>query len=252
MRVFERQLRKPRMIKIRNYLWQCACVAFKSSWAGATGLIGTILGGLATTLLGSIHFINDATQIGKALNGAITTAIYAVGAWLIIFIIRTLFVSPFELWNKEVRLNSEILDKNRKDRLLYGLAVTAEVDDQFITGGKKLIGRIILKNTSNEPLQYGPANFSASFQNGDPIKLAGKETVLRPKENVHYKVEFDEKAMAVSRATIIFRIDIDYGLVTEQRIRRLHKEILVSYSVNDSKYISEQSARNIEDRDMAL
>jgi hypothetical protein len=84
-----------------SYSRRCAQRSFKSSWAATTGLSGAVLGGGAVTLLGSIHFMSGSDRLAQTINGAVTTAIYAVCAWTIILVLRMIFVAPFEEWKEK-------------------------------------------------------------------------------------------------------------------------------------------------------
>jgi hypothetical protein len=84
-----------------SYSRRCARRSLKSSWAATTGLSGAVLGGGAVTLLGSIHFMSGDDRLAQTINGAITTAIYAICAWTIILILRMIFVAPFEEWKEQ-------------------------------------------------------------------------------------------------------------------------------------------------------
>jgi hypothetical protein len=138
-----------------------------------------------------------------------------------------------------------------KNRLQYCLFVTAAVVDQFISGGKKLEGRIQLENTSNEPLEIGPAVFRGLFQSDEPKIINGLGSVLQPHKGLYFPFEFDERAMAQGSSSVNFMADIDYG-PPGIRTGRLHKKIEVEYTVSDQGFITQQTAKDREYQDIAI
>jgi len=139
---------------------------------------------------------------------------------------------------------------DHKNSLQYRLFVTAQVEGQLSSGGKKLDGRIHLENTSNEPLEFGPAVFSGSFQSDEPKIINGAGQILQPHKAMYFPFEFDEKAMAEGGGSVNFVADIDYG-PPGSRTRRLHKKIEVEY-VSQQGFVWRQAPKDIEYQDIAI
>jgi len=81
-----------------TYVRQCAALSFKASWGTANSLVGAILVAMAMILYGSLHFMPGSSLTAQAVNAGSTLAIYTACALLIIFIFRTMFIAPYQLW----------------------------------------------------------------------------------------------------------------------------------------------------------
>lgn len=81
-----------------KYIAQCARLSFSSSWAAANGIIGSLLGAIALAILGPLQFLPSGAGSGPSLNVAMSLTLFVVCGGLAIFILQTIFVSPFRLW----------------------------------------------------------------------------------------------------------------------------------------------------------
>jgi hypothetical protein len=132
----------------------------------------------------------------------------------------------------------------------FGLEATGEVVDQFISDGKKLDGRVHIKNVSSEPIEYGPAVLTATFQDDAPKIMNVKGGILRRDAKEHYKFEFDERAAVEGEGSVTFTALIPYG-PPGRRIRKLQKTIEVHYVIRGGISFS-KGAINRFDRDTLL
>jgi hypothetical protein len=86
--------------EIGSYLHQCGSSAFRDSWNMASGFIGAVLAGLLLIRFGTIQFFSEMNSQTKSLNALGSFVLYSIAVWLLILLIRFLFISPFQLHHK--------------------------------------------------------------------------------------------------------------------------------------------------------
>jgi hypothetical protein len=99
------------MEEIRIYLWESASLSFKSwgrLWSVVAGLLGTSFAGIVVILRGAISFVDGSSANAQAINGILSTVVFAIGAFVLIFSLWTIVVSPFQLWRSERRARLKI------------------------------------------------------------------------------------------------------------------------------------------------
>lgn len=90
----------PMLQNIKKYYWECVCCSFKSSYDAANNMFGAALVGLAMISHGLLHFMSGESPSAQAVNGTLTVVIYTIGVWLLIFVLRMIFVSPYLVWER--------------------------------------------------------------------------------------------------------------------------------------------------------
>ena len=125
--------------KIRNYCSycsQCTGKAFWSSWDSANNAAGTVIGG-GIALLVPLPIISGVSDTIKWENSAISLVVYTIGAWIILLILRAIFVSPYRLWKEaddkvkdlEAKLRTKIEEPKVEEWLLPTEAVKKFCDE---------------------------------------------------------------------------------------------------------------------------
>jgi hypothetical protein len=246
------------MGKIFNFWWMCVKRAapgnssFANDWQWVFGApiwtwaIGT------STVAGLAKYFEEGqgsmSTGSPALDAFLVATVVFVITWLVVFMWRV-FSSASKFYYEE-KDRADALQQQLahvKNLLRYRLYIIVEIEEFK----KKPNGRIRIENTSDEPLQYGPAVLSAAFQDDEPKVLNCKEHILSPHKWGYYSFEFDEKAMAKDCGYVIFIADIDYGS-PGTRTRRLHSKIEVEYAVNDHGFIGQWAAKTSENQEIAI
>jgi hypothetical protein len=86
------------MLVYITYIRRCSARSFKASWGAANNVVGAVLVTMAMILYGSIHFMGGDSLTAQAVNAGASIAIYTACALVIIFIFRTIFMAPYQLW----------------------------------------------------------------------------------------------------------------------------------------------------------
>jgi hypothetical protein len=206
-----------------RFYWLCIKDAWRGSWGSANSwaaLLGAVVLWLGAELMG-YQVILPSTFAGTIF--LFVLCLFA--AWAVIFVARLIY-APVRLHE-----SSQIKIRGLSAHVQFGLDVTGEVEDQFLTGGKRLDGRLHIKNVSSGPIEFGPANLTAAFNGGAP-KLVIGNGILRTGEQIHYKFEFDELAAAEGSNSVTFTASIHYG-PPGRRVRKLQRTIEVQYFVKN-------------------
>jgi hypothetical protein len=85
----------------RKCLRELFMLSRRSSWAATNGVPGAALAGMATIWHGVLLTIPGEGTLISSLNWLASFLLYATIAWVILFIIQTIFVAPFQLWNEQ-------------------------------------------------------------------------------------------------------------------------------------------------------
>jgi TRAP-type C4-dicarboxylate transport system permease small subunit len=93
---------------LRAYLKESLTVAARSSWRAANGLFGAAIAGAALIWPGVQNFTSRTNWWADAANWLLSFAIYALVAWIILFILQLIFVAPFQLWRSERNLEARL------------------------------------------------------------------------------------------------------------------------------------------------
>ena len=120
-----------------RYFRELIRLAWKSSWAAANGIEGAALAGFATAWFGPLTII-PGKGILAALNWLLSYLLYVIPALVLIFVIRVIFIAPFQLWKSRADF-SDVIRANVYARLaaidpeprreLYRI-VTGEIEAQ--------------------------------------------------------------------------------------------------------------------------
>jgi hypothetical protein len=227
---------------VARFYWLCVKDAWRGSWDKANAwatLLGAVILWIGAESLGYHVIIPD------TFPGAILLFVLCLGAaWVVIFAVR-LIGAPARLYER-----AQVETRSLSAPVQFGLEATGEVVDQFISDGKKLDGRVHIKNVSSEPIEYGPAVLTATFQDDAPKIMNVKGGILRRDAKEHYKFEFDERAAVEGEGSVTFTALIPYG-PPGRRIRKLQKTIEVHYVIRGGISFS-KGAINRFDRDTLL
>lgn len=224
------------------FYWLCVKDAWHGSWDKANAwatLLGAIVLWIGAESLGYHVIIPD------TLPGTILLFVFGLGAaWIVIFIAHLIY-APARIYEK-----AQAKIRSLSAPVQFGLEVTGEVEDQFISGGKRLDGRVHIENVSGELIEYGPAILTATFKDDAPKILNIKGGILRRGAKEHYKFEFDERAAVEGTGSVTFVALIPYG-PPGRRVRKLEKKIEVQYTVRNGISFH-KGAINRFDRDTLL
>lgn len=122
---------------LKAYLEESLTVAAHSSWRAANGLFGAAIAGAALIWPGVQKFILRTDWWADAANWLCSFAIYAVVAWIILFILQLIFVAPFQLWRSERSKNatleagSQLNDSHRQEVIEHDRKLAARVREIF-------------------------------------------------------------------------------------------------------------------------
>jgi hypothetical protein len=109
-----------------QYCRECCRVGWQSSWRSLSKITGTILtamvGAGLGTWLGPIHFVRERPGFHAFVNETLSFILYAIGAWLALFIGQALLAAPYRIWksNKEQIKELEQVGKDDLERMLHG------------------------------------------------------------------------------------------------------------------------------------
>jgi hypothetical protein len=79
----------------RRYLWHLLVLAAQSSWKAVNGLEGAALAGAAALWFGQIELLPRSYASAKVGNWLLTFALYAVLAWIVLFLLRLIFSAAY-------------------------------------------------------------------------------------------------------------------------------------------------------------
>jgi hypothetical protein len=91
---------------LRSYLQGIFVIALRSSWRAANGLGGGALGGVAMIWPGRLEIISVAGLWSQGANWLLSFVLYAIIAWIALFVFNLAFVAPFQLWKVERAQNA--------------------------------------------------------------------------------------------------------------------------------------------------
>jgi hypothetical protein len=86
---------------IRDYIRQIWVIALRTSWTAANGLPGAGLGGVALIWPGVQNFFSTKSHLAIALNWLLSFIIYAIVAWIVLFLFQLVISAPYQLWKRE-------------------------------------------------------------------------------------------------------------------------------------------------------
>jgi hypothetical protein len=122
---------------LKAYLKESLTVAARSSWRAANGLFGAAIAGAALIWPGVQKFASRADWWADAANWLFSFAIYAVVAWIILFMLQLIFVAPFHLWrierskNATLKTDSQLNDSHRREAIEHDRKLAARVREIF-------------------------------------------------------------------------------------------------------------------------
>jgi hypothetical protein len=114
-------------------------MAFKPSWGAVNNLCAAVLGGIFTNFHGPMVLSRGNTFSDQAINSTVTLIIYAIGAWIALFLLRSILISPYLLWAMK---QDKVLELNK---VIEGLSQEAENFKQIIE---------VLKKPKEKPTEY--------------------------------------------------------------------------------------------------
>jgi hypothetical protein len=94
---------------LKTYFLLLSKSACKSSWTAANGIEGAAIVGVITMWRGNISIISGSGPSIEAVNWALSFILYAAASFVLLFLIRIIFVSPFLIWKveREARIAAE-------------------------------------------------------------------------------------------------------------------------------------------------
>jgi hypothetical protein len=126
---------------ILRYICLCLTGAFPRSFRDALNLASIFGAGAIAAIL---HYRGEEMIFPAGPWGVVVSAIvYTVAAWIILFVGRAIFISPFQLWNaeREARIIAEIKANNREERKNIRETIAA-----FMSEGKSLMSQCFKDN----------------------------------------------------------------------------------------------------------
>jgi len=95
---------------LRDYVKGILGLAFRSSWKAANGLEGAALAGAALIWPGLLPvFIRDESW-APAARWILSFVLYAAAAVIILFVIRLVFIAPFQIWRRDRKVDDLSLE----------------------------------------------------------------------------------------------------------------------------------------------
>lgn len=222
------------------FIWRCLRKAFGRALGQVDFLVGVI--SAAVTVITKYD----------PLSGSFFEALAAdIVLWTLgsVLLIRIVF-APYLVWRDDQHELEALRAASALDPLAHTLEVSADVDDNFLDGGDKLLGTLACKNTGSTPMQVQQVGVLIRVNGAEPISRTGAGQVVRPRHAFHYKYEFGGDPLKTIPGCVRFDISLSYGPVGAAPSRRHSKTIEAHYKREGS--VLTAASRTLAETDEAI